>query len=120
RTPRRPTMLRFSSPVTLRLERGRLLAWSRQSGVRLRVLAGSAWVTQANDMEDHFLRPGQALRLRIGAHALIGAEQDVSLRFEAERGLGLASWWRQWRAAVRERAERREAQATGCGVLSAT
>ena len=28
-------MLRFSSPVILRLERGRLLAWPRQSGVPL-------------------------------------------------------------------------------------
>ena len=113
-------MLRLRSPVTLRLERGRLLAWPRQSGVRLRVLAGSAWVTQANDMEDHFLQPGQTLSLRIGSRAVIGAEQDVSLSFESDRGLGLATWWRQWRAAARERAERRDAQAAGCGLLSAT
>ncbi len=113
-------MLRLRSPVTLRLERGHLLAWPRQSGVRLRVLAGSAWVTQANDMEDHFLQPGQTLTLRPGSRALIGAEQDVSLSFESGRGLGLATGWRQWRAAARERTERRDAQAAGCGVLSAT
>ncbi|MES3013884.1 MAG: DUF2917 domain-containing protein [Pseudomonadota bacterium] len=111
-------MLRFSSPVTLRLDRGRLLAWPRQPGVRLRVLAGSAWVTQANDREDHFLQPGQTLTLRIGSRAVIGAEQDVSLSFESDRGIGLATWWRQWRASVRDRASRREAGAVGCGGFS--
>jgi len=111
-------MLRFSSPVTLRLERGRLLAWPRQSGARLRVLAGSAWVTQANDMEDHFLQPGQTLTLRIGSRAVIGAEQDVSLSFESEHGFGLATWWRQWRANVRDRASRREAHAPCRGGFS--
>ncbi len=111
-------MLRLRSPVILRLERGRLLAWPRQSGVRLRVLAGSAWVTQANDMEDHFLQPGQALTLRTGSRAVIGAEQDVSLSFESDRGSSLATRWRQWRANVRDRASRREARAVCCGGFS--
>lgn len=80
-------MLCFTSPVVLRLERGRLLTWSRQSGVCLRVITGTAWVTQADDMEDHFLRPGQTLHLRPGARAILGAEQEVSLSFEADGDL---------------------------------
>jgi hypothetical protein len=92
-------MLRFSSPVTLRLERGRLLAWPRQAGVRLRVLAGTAWVTQANDLEDHFLQPGQTLMLRAGSRAIIGAEQDASVRFEADGGFSLGALWQRLRAA---------------------
>ena len=92
-------MLRLRPPVTLRLEAGRLLAWPRQSGVRLRVLAGSAWVTQAHDMEDHFLQPGQTLLLQPGARAIIGAEQDeVSLRFEADAGFSLKALWQRLRA----------------------
>ena len=93
-------MLRFNPPVTLRLERGRLLSWQRQSGVRLRVIAGSAWVTQTHDMEDHFLQPGQTLILRPGSRALIGAEQDeVSLRFEADGGFSVKALWQRLRAA---------------------
>ena len=92
-------MFRFSSPVTVTLERGQLLAWRHPSGARLRVVSGSAWVTQSNDMEDHFLQPGQTLRLRRGPPVLIGAEQDVSLAFEAGDSLGRAAlallrgWW---------------------------
>ena len=86
-------MFRFDPPVTLRLEQGRLLHWRRQRGVRLRVLAGTAWVTQMHDMEDHFLRPGATLALRPGSRALIGAEQDVALRFESDgRGAARALW----------------------------
>ena len=89
-------MLRFISPVTVRLERGRLLRWPRQPGVRLSVLAGSAWVTQANDMEDHFLQPGQTIALRAGSGVLIGAEQDVSLCFEIDRSAFDARALWQW------------------------
>ena len=94
-------MLRFIPPVTLRLECGRLLRWPRQSGVRLHVLAGTAWVTQAHDLEDHFLQPGQTLTLRPGARAIIGAERDLTLRFEADRRFGLAllgALLRRWHA----------------------
>jgi len=83
-------MLRFSSPVTLKLARGELLAW-QQGAVRLRVVSGLAWVTQRHVLDDHFLQPGQTLWLRRGAAALIGAEQDSLLRFETGRG-GLAAW----------------------------
>ena len=95
-------MLRFIPPVTLRLECGRLLRWPRQAGVRLHVLAGTAWVTQAHDPEDHFLQPGQTLTLRPGARAIIGAERDLTLRFEVDRRFGLAlldAVLRRWRRA---------------------
>ena len=91
-------MLRFIPPVTLRLDCGRLLRWPRQAGVRLHVLAGTAWVTQAHDLQDHFLQPGQTLTLRPGARAIIGAEQDLTLRFDADRRFGLAALWAQLRA----------------------
>ena len=88
-------MLRFSAPVTLRLERGQLIAWPRQSGVRLRVVQGTAWVTQADDAEDHFLQPGQLLDLRTGSRALISAEQDAALHFESGGGLNWAGLGRR-------------------------
>ena len=91
-------MLRFNPPITLRLECGGLLRWPRQSGVRLHVLAGTAWVTQAHDPQDHFLQPGQTLTLRPGARAIIGAERDLTLRFDADRRFGLAMLWAWLRA----------------------
>ena len=98
-------MLRFAPPITLRLEPGRLLSWRRQTGVRLRVLAGSAWVTQSHDMEDHFLQPGQVLALQAGSRALIGAEHgEVSLRFETDGGFGITALWQRLRAARARRA----------------
>jgi Protein of unknown function (DUF2917) len=79
-TPRRTvTMLRFASPVTLNLSRGELLSW-QQGRVQLRVVSGTAWVTRPNDLDDHFLKPGQTLDLCEG---LIGAESDLCLRIEA-------------------------------------
>lgn len=84
-------MFRFSSPVTVTLERGQLMAWGHPSGARLRVVSGSAWVTQSNDMEDHFLQRGETLQLRRGPPVLIGAEQDVSLAFEAGGSLAEAA-----------------------------
>jgi hypothetical protein len=72
-------MLRFASPVTLNLSRGELLSW-QQGRVQLRVVSGTAWVTRPNDLDDHFLKPGQTLELGEG---LIGAESDLCLCIEA-------------------------------------
>ena len=72
-------MLRFASPVTLNLARGELLRW-HQGRVQLRVVSGTAWVTRPNDLDDHFLRPGQTIDLCDG---LIGAESDLCLCIEA-------------------------------------
>lgn len=81
-------MFRIASPATLRLARGHLLTW-RQGRVRLRVLAGSAWVTRPGDLDDHFLQPGQTLEL---SHGLIGAEQDLWLSVESPRRALAAAW----------------------------
>jgi hypothetical protein len=72
-------MLRFASPVTLRLSRGELLNW-HQGPVKLRVVSGTAWVTRPNDPDDHFLKSGQTLDLGEG---IIGAESDLCLYIEA-------------------------------------
>ena len=89
------------------------------------MISGRAWVTQANDPEDHFLHTGETLTLRPGAHALIGAEQALSLCFEADPGTGsdpdLCALWRRLRAALS--AERRVRSATTllqCCALSGT
>ncbi len=59
------------SPVLLQLRDGELVS---ADAVWLSVLRGRVWVTRANDPDDHFLESGQAMRLRRGAGALIGAE----------------------------------------------
>lgn len=101
-------MFRFSSPVTLPLERGRLLTWQRQRGLQLRVLSGSAWVTQAGDPRDHFLQSGQSLELQPGSLAVISAEQDAWLSFEA---LGGRRWPAAWSRLIRAAAGRHRASA---------
>jgi hypothetical protein len=80
-------MLRFSPPLTLKLGHGELLAWN-QGDVSLRVIAGAAWITQQDDLVDHFLAAGQCFELRRGTRVLIGAEQDVWLRLEYTAGWG--------------------------------
>lgn len=86
-------MLHFASPVTLNLSRGDCLNWT-QGRTRLRVLSGSAWVTRTNDLDDHFLEPGQTLELSNG---LIGAESDLCVRLEAldaaPRRVGFHGLW---------------------------
>lgn len=81
-------MFHFSPPVTLRLPRGGMLSW-RRGPVRLRVLSGQVWVTQPNDLHDHFLDSGQAIELNQG---FIGAERDSQISFEMRRS-ALASAW---------------------------
>ena len=55
-------MVRLSPPITLKLSRGELLAWD-QSRMGLCVVAGTAWITQHGDPDDHFLR---AFRATVG------------------------------------------------------
>lgn len=81
-------MFHFSPPVTLRLPRGGMLSW-RRGPVRLRVLSGLVWITQPNDLHDHFLDTGQSLELNQG---FIGAECDSQISFEIRRS-ALASAW---------------------------
>ncbi len=108
-------MFRFSSPVTLQLARGELIAWPHQSGVKLHVIAGAAWVTQRDDPVDHVLRPGQSMLLRRGAHALISAECDAALRFEAPTN-GFWALMRALRGSLpKPRRSAKEAAATVAG-----
>lgn len=89
-------MVRFTPPVTLRLSQGEVIAWE-QAATRVRVVSGRVWITQHNDLIDHFLHHGQCFELRRGHGLLIGAEQDVWLRFERDaswRG-SLSGLWRR-------------------------
>ena len=97
-------MIRFTPPVTLKLSRGDVLAW-HQATAQVRVIAGSAWITQRNDLVDHFLHHGQCFELRRGNGAIIEAEQDVWLRFE--RPPSLLRPVRRWLAHLGRRLTRR-------------
>lgn len=77
-------MVRFTPPVTLRLQAGDVLAW-QQAAARVRVVGGGrVWITQQNDLDDHFLYHGECFELRRERHTLIEAEQEVWLRFERD------------------------------------
>jgi len=86
-------MLRLSPPLTIKLAAGELLACPH-GGVTLRMISGRAWVTQRNDLDDHFLQPGQTFELQPGAQTLIGAEQETWLRLESQRGWAARLWQR--------------------------
>ena len=93
-------MVRFTPPVTLQLSQGEVIAWE-QAAARVRVVSGEVWITQSNDLIDHFLHHGQCFELRRGHGMLIGAEQDVCLRFERDSSL-LRGWLRAvWRRLTR-------------------
>ncbi len=89
-------MVRFTPPVTLKLSQGEVIAWE-QAATRVRVVSGRVWITQRNDLVDHFLHHGQCLELRRGHGMLIGAEHDVWLRFERDPSwrVSLSSLWRR-------------------------
>ena len=89
-------MVRFTPPVTLKLSQGEVIAWE-QAATRVRVVSGRVWITQRNDLIDHFLHHGQCFELRRGHGMLIGAEQDVWLRFERDRSWrgSLSGLWRR-------------------------
>jgi len=38
------------------------------------VLRGRAWITQANDLDDHFLAAGQSMHLPAGGGVLVGVD----------------------------------------------
>lgn len=69
-------------PAATTLRRGELLVWRGSRRARLLVVEGRAWVTRPDDLLDHFLGPGASLCLPRGAHVLIGAETDVTLRLQ--------------------------------------
>jgi hypothetical protein len=61
-------------------------------GAWLSVVRGRVWVTQANDLDDHFLTGGQAMRLPPGARALIEADGAAQLTL-----VPAPAWWERWR-----------------------
>jgi hypothetical protein len=65
-------MLKFQGPVVLQLRDGELFRCDQACVVR--VVHGRVWVTRRHDPDDHFLDAGQALVLRGGARAIVGAE----------------------------------------------
>lgn len=79
-------MLAFESPVLLQLEAGQLLNCTHAAPIRVRVVRGRVWVTQSNDLGDHFLEPGQAIRLCAHGQALLSADAPAEVRLEAEPG----------------------------------
>ena len=89
-------MVRFTPPVTLRLSQGEVINWE-QATTRVRVVSGQVWITQRNDLIDHFLHHGQCFELRRSQGTLISAEQDVWLRFERDPSLRgwLSGLWRR-------------------------
>lgn len=77
-------MVRFTPPVTLRLQGGDVMAW-QQAPARVRVVGGGrVWITQQHDPADHFLFHGECFELRRERHTVIEAEQEVWLRFERD------------------------------------
>ncbi|MBL0729281.1 DUF2917 domain-containing protein [Piscinibacter sp. HJYY11] len=77
-------MVRFTPPVTLRLQAGEVLAW-QQAPARMRVVGGGrVWVTQQDDLGDHFLHHGECFELQRERRVVIEAEHEVLLRFERD------------------------------------
>lgn len=110
-------MFRFDTPPSLRLSHGELLTWQQTRSVHLTVRSGLLWVTRENDLADHILRSGDRLLLPRGARALIGAEDETSLRFEpvdARPRVLLNRWWSRALRAMpaRVRPARRQGAAT--------
>ena len=65
----------------------------RADGAWLSVVRGRVWVTQANDLDDHFLTGGQAMRLPPGARAVIEADGTAQLALAPA-----PARWERWRA----------------------
>lgn len=76
-------MLKLATPLVLQLSDGQLLRWNQAVAVTLQVRRGRVWVTRPGDAEDHFLDPGDVLRLAPGRGALIGAEGATQVTIEA-------------------------------------
>lgn len=82
-------MPEFDRPVVLQLQADELIQWRDHRPMWLSVVRGRVWVTRAHDPDDHFLDPGQAMRLEADAQAIVGAEggaAQVSLSPSPSRG----------------------------------
>ena len=66
-------------PTLVHLHDGQLMRGPTNRPAWITVLRGRAWITQANDPDDHFLDPGQSMHLAPGAHVLISADGAAQL-----------------------------------------
>lgn len=78
-------MLKFKRPVVLQLRDGELIRCDEARLVH--VVQGRVWVTQMHDPDDHFVEAGQAIELRAGASAIVGAEGAAQVTFVAAPSL---------------------------------
>jgi hypothetical protein len=74
-----------ASSTTFHMGPGQFLHCAEQRPVWLSVLRGRVWVTHALDPDDHFLDPGQSIRLPAGALALVGSETAAQVLLVEEQ-----------------------------------
>jgi hypothetical protein len=86
----------------VQLDDGELMHGPTDRAAWITVLRGRAWVTQAHDLDDHFLGAGQSMHLAPGRRALIAAEGAVQLlvakaptRWRRVRRFTMAPWFRR-------------------------
>ena len=60
------------------LKRGEPLRMPTRRTVRLTALGGLVWVTQAGDLDDHFLVAVQTMLVAAGKQAVISAERGAA------------------------------------------
>lgn len=104
-------MLKLATPLVLQLSEGQLLRWTQSVAVTLQVHRGRVWVTRPGDADDHFLDPGDVLRLAAGGGALIGAEGAAQVTIEAVQPA--------WRLALRRWFQRASASRARCASIAA-
>lgn len=91
----------FRSPILGRHDlrhNQRLFAWL-PAGARCRVVYGNAWITQTDDLADHFLRHGEVLTL--AAHGSVLIEALTQTRIEIVEAPGPTARLHAVAAAVR-------------------
>lgn len=116
-------MIKLQPPLVLQLFEGQLLRWTQSVAVTLRVHRGRVWVTRSGDADDHFLDPGDALRLAAGSGALIGAEEPAQVTIEVLQPawrLALRRWFQRARVSRARRASSAAAPAPATGAVSST
>jgi Protein of unknown function (DUF2917) len=78
---------RLASGSMQRLAPGEALRLGRLGG-ELLVVEGRIWLTRDNDLGDHFIEPGQRVRLGVAEHAVIESarsDEAVALRWNPRR-----------------------------------
>jgi hypothetical protein len=89
RTPSRP-----ASGAVQRVAPGQALQLGRLGG-ELTVIEGRVWLTRDNDLGDHFIEPGERVRLGVAENAVIEAArpgETLALRWNPRRQGFFAAW----------------------------